>query len=152
MRITQMVKVTITPSFGMISSDYYFLQFMHQEFIRFGEVMYYFVVQLSEEEEPHNLAMISMTSLLDGEILEKSSGALRVCNFDSGKNLVVVEVTSIQGVVSLLPFPLMHGEKLLSDEKFFVIKDFGQELSVLTESATNLYDPDAEDPEENNDE
>ncbi|KAJ2929000.1 hypothetical protein H1R20_g8095, partial [Candolleomyces eurysporus] len=129
MRITRMVK------------------FEHEGVTRFGEVMYYFVIKLSEEQqEPYNLALISMASLLDDAILEKSSGALRACNFKSGENLVVTEVSSIQAVISLLPFPLMHGrDKLLSEDRFFVIEDFGRELSVLTESTTNLYDPEAED-------
>ncbi|KAJ2911365.1 hypothetical protein MD484_g9049, partial [Candolleomyces efflorescens] len=129
MRITRMVK------------------FEHDGAIRFGEVMYYFVAKVSHEQaEPYNLAMISMAGLLDDSTLEKSSGALRVCDFKSGENLVVVDVVSIHAVVSLLPFPLMEsGGPLLAESKFFVIEDFGRELSLLTESTTSLYDVQAED-------
>ncbi|KAF5331223.1 hypothetical protein D9611_013085 [Ephemerocybe angulata] len=127
------------------------VKFEHENLVRFGEVQYYFAMQLDNDEEVYHLAMISMASLLDQALLEKSSGSLRACNAPTGQDMVVVKVGSIQGVVSALPWPLMTGNKLLSDDRWLIIENFGRDLSVLTESTTQLYsEPLLEDEDDDN--
>lgn len=95
--------------------------------------------QLAGEELQH-LALVSLASPVDQALLLASSGALSACNFTSGHEPVVVKVQSIQSVVSMLPFPLMTGDKLMSDTRYFVIEDFGKAMSDLTDGAINLYE------------
>lgn len=71
---------------------------------------------------PTSLAMVSLCSEPDQEMLARSHNVLWVTTLESGKNMCCIPVTSITSVVSLLPFPDIPG-------KLFLFEDMGPDIT-----------------------
>lgn len=104
----------------------------------FGEVQYFFRADL--DEQIHGLALISMYGPPDPELLDQSSGALWVAQYQGNENLKVINIKSILTCIAMVPF--MDPP----DNRFFVCEKMGLEVAYLggaEEDIDNIHDPDA---------
>ncbi|KAH8981811.1 hypothetical protein EDB92DRAFT_1969673 [Lactarius akahatsu] len=109
--ITVKLRRTSCVEVGLLSSQIRFLvlidtmQIIHNNSTRIGNVQFYFCIRFGDTRHP--LAMISLFSPPDANILSDSSGTVYLCDPMTGpEGLLVVPVTSILSVVSM--FPDMH--------------------------------------------
>ena len=70
---------------------------------RFGEVYFFYRIHL-EEGEWRPVALISLYSTPDPDILETTSGVLVVCRYQGDDSLVLVEAQAIKSLIAMFPF------------------------------------------------
>lgn len=70
---------------------------------RFAEV-YFFYRICHEGDEWQPVALISLYSTPDPDILEMTSGVLAVCQYLGDDSLVLVEAQAIKSLIAMLPF------------------------------------------------
>ncbi|PCH42719.1 hypothetical protein WOLCODRAFT_86186 [Wolfiporia cocos MD-104 SS10] len=95
--------------------------------IEIGEVQYFFTLKLNTTLTA--LAIISLYSEPDKDLLEYSYNTLYSCECLETPRLVVVKVTSIMSVVGMLPHPERngpHGRDL--EGRFFLVEKLGLEI------------------------
>jgi hypothetical protein len=69
--------------------------------IRFAEARFYFRIG---DEVRRTLALVSLFSKPDEELLQHSHGVLTVCEYEPVARLVVIDFESISAVVGMVPF------------------------------------------------
>ncbi|KAM6491862.1 hypothetical protein JOM56_012721, partial [Amanita muscaria] len=69
----------------------------------YAEVQYFFRRSVCEQDRP--LAMVSRYSLPDHRLEQDSSGTLLVCRHLEKTKMLVIDVTAIEMVVGMVPFP-----------------------------------------------
>ncbi|KAF8971770.1 hypothetical protein BDZ97DRAFT_1650914, partial [Flammula alnicola] len=89
----------------------------------FAEVQYYFQAELAEQTE--TLALVSTYGPPNPQLLEESSGALLVCQYQGIASLEVISVKNIVSCVAMVPF------KNPEDGRFFVCEKTGLEVAFL---------------------
>ncbi|TFK26274.1 hypothetical protein FA15DRAFT_679681 [Coprinopsis marcescibilis] len=124
----------------------------------YGEVIYYFKYQFLDkcmypptDDVIHFLAMVSLCSPPDEEILRLSHTVLWKTHFIHGKRLTVVPISDIKSVVALIPFPKSPTQIAESDDKtqlfepeyYFVAEELGLDVCSLS-CSINLYEDDTE--------
>ena len=82
------------------------------------------------------LAVISVYSHPDSTLLLDSFGTLRVCKYLGKNHLFVIEATTIESVVGMIPFPLspreLEAEDLDTSRKFADCFYVAEKLSLAT--------------------
>jgi hypothetical protein len=77
------------------------------------------------------LALVTLYGPPDAELRAKSFDTLWVCKYGGDESLLVLDVKSIQSVVSMVPFlPHDHPEDA-SPDLFFVNQDLGLDVADL---------------------
>lgn len=79
------------------------LQVIYNNEERFGEVYYFYRISL-EGDLWQPVALISLYSTPDPDILETTSDILLVCRYQGDASLVLVEATAIKSLIAMVPF------------------------------------------------
>lgn len=74
--------------------------------------------------ETRTIAMISLYSIPDPVLIERSSGALVVCGYEGDPCLVVLDVKAIQSVVAMVPFT-QDDRMMENPDQYFVVEKPG---------------------------
>ena len=120
-RTDRMLKVR--PFHYMIWLLYDTAQITHQGTTRFCEARFYFRVGDGDVRE--TLALVSLYSVPDEAILERSYGTLTVCEYQDDAALTIVGVKSIEAVVGMVPF----GDQVEGhNPKYFLAEKLGLEV------------------------
>ena len=98
---------------------------MFQDRQRFGEVQFYFQGHVNERDT--SLALISLYSLPNQQLLDLSYNSLVVCTYQASHALVVVEVQSILSVVAMVPFT--HAN--IGEDLYYAVEKLGLEVASL---------------------
>jgi hypothetical protein len=103
----------------------------------FAEVEFFF--QLRFGEELHSLALVTMFSAPDQEVLESSSHAAYICHRGGTDTLTVVDVKAITAVVSMVPdFKVTEsGDIITPDNTYSLVEMSFIKLSSFVESDDN---------------
>ncbi|KAH7903077.1 hypothetical protein BJ138DRAFT_1138795 [Hygrophoropsis aurantiaca] len=91
-------------------------------FQAFGEVYFYFQIQLNQELK--TLALVSMYSPPDMAILKASSQTLYSCVHRGDGDLVLVEANTIESVVAMIPHKLPGS----AEDRFFLVEKPGLDV------------------------
>jgi hypothetical protein len=98
----------------------------------FAEVQYYFQMVVNDKEKA--LALVSIYSPLDRDILKESYNTLWVCTYCGDQALKVVDVKSIMAVISLPPLPGgPDGTFFLTEKPGLDVAHMGGRDEVLTD-------------------
>ncbi|TFK76581.1 hypothetical protein BDN72DRAFT_809271 [Pluteus cervinus] len=81
----------------------------NQDHPYFGEVQFFAFTEVVGQK--HALALVSVYSVPDAELLANSHNTLHVCRYAGHKKLRVIQVEAIESVVAMIPFPLKDEEK-----------------------------------------
>ncbi|KDQ10948.1 hypothetical protein BOTBODRAFT_115068 [Botryobasidium botryosum FD-172 SS1] len=104
------------------------VKFMQQNRCYFGEVQYYFIGEIRGTDRA--LALVSVYSDPDPDLLATSSETLRACKYRGNDSLCVIDVKSISSVVAMPPLTNYHssaGEYRMH----YVVEDFGLEVGAM---------------------
>ena len=112
-----------------------FLKFLTVLFIQLelaGELSFakvYFYLRLNIGQEEKTLALVSVYSPPDRELLEASYFTLWSCRYQGNMALKVVDVKTIVGVVAMV----LHGENFTGDTtgRFFVVEKPGLDVAHM---------------------
>jgi len=98
---------------------------------KFTEVQFFFHLQFAEEI--HNLAVVSIFSSPDQELLEHSFQAIYACHYQEDNALVAIDVKNINSVVSMVPYfkIAQDGEILMLHTEHFLVEKIGMEITAL---------------------
>ncbi|KAG1732805.1 hypothetical protein EDB19DRAFT_1591707, partial [Suillus lakei] len=91
--------------------------------IQFGEVQFYF--QINFNKTVKTLALISLYSMPDYELLRGSYHTLYSCTHQGNEALVIVEVFAIQAVIAMVPHKLPDNPELC----FFLVEKPGLNIA-----------------------
>ncbi len=96
-----------------------------------GEVKYFFRLQFGDTV--HTLALVSVFSPLDQELLELSHHAMYICHSSGIDALMVVDVKAITAVISMvLDFQVTaEGEIIIPDNRFSLVEAPFLKLAAL---------------------
>lgn len=97
------------------------LQVQYNGSPRIAEVQYFFQAEVQGVTKA--FALVSLYSPPDAPLLEKSSGALAVCNYKGQSNFKVIPTSSFRSVVAMVPYPA-GGE-----DDFFLVEKLGLEMA-----------------------
>ncbi|KAG2755621.1 hypothetical protein P692DRAFT_20869003 [Suillus brevipes Sb2] len=92
---------------------------------RFGEVRYFFECRVNPASPPEALAVISLYSTPDLELLRRSHHTFVSCVHQEDKELIAINVTSIQSVVTMIPHSL-NGQ-----QHFYMVEWPGADVTYL---------------------
>jgi hypothetical protein len=104
----------------------------------FGEIQYFF--QAICNDETVTLALVSLYSPPDTNLLTESYGTLWSCKYQGHDDLVVVDAKAILSVVAMVPLPFPLGDIEIdteqdtdseSGEYFFVVEKPGLEVFAM---------------------
>ncbi|KZT02196.1 uncharacterized protein LAESUDRAFT_662285 [Laetiporus sulphureus 93-53] len=102
--------------------------YVWDSFIRFAEVQYYFCA--SVQRQMVILAMVSMYSQPDSDLLERSHNMVWVFKYPESLSLRVVEVKNIVSVVAMIPVPHSLGMPQ-NGQYFFLVEKPGLDVAWL---------------------
>ncbi|EIN08667.1 hypothetical protein PUNSTDRAFT_69002, partial [Punctularia strigosozonata HHB-11173 SS5] len=101
----------------------------HTDSIQYGETRYFFRAKMPNGTV-HGLAMLSLYSQPDAELLEASSGVLWSCDHLGDDGLVGVDVCNILAVVAMVPdWPSREEDR--GDDRFFLVEKPGLDVGFL---------------------
>lgn len=109
--------------------------------VEFGDVRYYFRFDINNDIT-RTLAVISLYSRPDPELLATSSSTLWSCRHQGDTTIVVVDVKCIIAVVAVVP----HSTELLGrdwEDSVFVVEKPGLDVSIMAGVAEEI--PEEED-------
>ncbi len=97
----------------------------------FAEVLYYF--QLRFEHTRYTLALVSIYSPPDAELLRESSETVYSCEHQGDTGLRAVFVSDIAAVVAMVPlFDVTgEGEVIIPENRYFLVEKPGLDVAVL---------------------
>jgi hypothetical protein len=107
---------------------------------QFGEVKFYFRVSVSNREI-ETLALVSLYSPPDQDLLEASSQALWACQYLGDESLCVINVKTIISVVAIVPLPHSGQPKGM-----FVVEKLGLDVAEMGGSLDEDLDETARAP------
>src|ERR1700712_4325993 len=105
--------------------------------MQFGEIQYFFIVEIGGEEVA--LAMVSIYSAPDLELLEKSFHTVYVCRYQGQEALQAVPVQQIVSVVAMVP---LHPQ---DPNVVYLMEKPGLDMDVLASKDENVEDLDVDD-------
>ena len=116
------------------------LQIRREGGICIGNVQFYFYICFGKAQHP--LAMVSLFSLPDTEVLSDSSGTVYLCKpLSAPEGLVVLPVTAILSVVSMFPEMRVSEDGVISETgKFSLMRHAFIELAHFSDGG--LFDDD----------
>lgn len=91
--------------------------------MHFGQVQYFFQLKLNGQKE--TVALVSVYTAPDPQLLEKSSNTLMVCRYLGDAALKIILVKKIASCIAMVPF---HDP---ADDHFFVCKKIGLEMAHM---------------------
>ena len=107
----------------------------------FGEVQYFFQAILDDPDTTVTLALISLHSPPDNDILVESHGTVWAAKYQGRNNLIVIDAKAILSVVAMVPLPFPRGDIELDNEQpdadsedgdyFFVAEKPGLEIFTM---------------------
>jgi hypothetical protein len=104
--------------------------------IEFAEVQFFFRARIEEEDK--TLALVSLYSEPDAELLEESYNTVWSCKYQGDDKLEVVDAKSISSVVAMVPLPIDDNEGSSSgddrdsdDISYFVVEKLGLDVSSM---------------------
>lgn len=101
------------------------LQILHCGVVHLAEVHFYFTRSFGGNDNLRTLALVSLYSLPNAYLLQKSHNTLAVCRHRGWDALVVIDVGSILSVVAMAPFPfLVDGQ----GDQYFLIEKIGLDI------------------------
>ncbi|CDO78241.1 hypothetical protein BN946_scf184571.g4 [Trametes cinnabarina] len=115
---------------------------------RLAEVCYFFVG--SALDNVFSLAMISLFSAPDQDILRDSLGVVCACSYEGTSSREVIDVKDIVAVVAMVPLPMTRDEEQAPHaadryaKRFFLVEKPGLEIAYLSGS-TESDEPDTAD-------
>ncbi|KAG1866731.1 hypothetical protein F4604DRAFT_1544036, partial [Suillus subluteus] len=89
---------------------------------RFGEVQYFFECRVNPASPPEALAVISLYSTPDHELLRCSHHTFVSCVHQEDEELIAINVTSIQSVVAMIPH-FLNGQ-----QHFYMVEQPGADV------------------------
>ena len=89
-----------------------------------AEVQYFFEIAIQNAKVP--VALVSKYSAPDQTLLEKSSGALVLCDYLGQGALEVIPIKFIQATVAMVPYP--HTPQR---NRFFLVERMGLDIAFL---------------------
>lgn len=89
---------------------------------KFAEIQYFFLVEIGSCKQA--VALVSVFSEPDKDLLQKSSGALTVCRYEGSRSLKIIDAKCIKSVVAMVPFWHTTSDK----SRYFLIEKFGLEI------------------------
>ena len=95
-----------------------------EEGYKVAEVQFFFQVKLQGVDT--TVALVANYSAPDATLMEKSSGALAVCQFLGQQSLEVIKIEFIHSVVGMVPYP--HTEV---QDCFFLVERMGYDIAYL---------------------
>ena len=124
MRCARNIKVRSIRSITSSLSNGVPTQVVHEDKERFGEVYFFYRIG-TEGDQRRPVALISLYSTPDPDLLEVSSGTLLVCRYFGDGSLILVEAQAIKSVIATVPFiekseggrPRCHRGRFFVDEK-----------------------------------
>ncbi len=93
----------------------------------FAEVLYYF--RCRQQNVVHTLAVISVYSQPDPQLLEASHGAFVSCKYLGDDSIQVIDVSQIHSVVAMIPHKLEKHE--VGDMHYFLVERPGLDVVRL---------------------
>ena len=131
-RCSRNVKVLLIWSMIASLPDGFFLQLTYGDKERFGEVYFFYRISV-EGDQWMPVALISLYSIPDPDLLKISSNTLLACRYHGDASLVLVKAESIKSVVAMVP--LMEkpegGRPRCHKGRFFVVEKPGLSLVEL---------------------
>ena len=114
-------------------------QLIHNGTMCIGNVRFYFCIRFGDTWHP--LALVSLFSLSDANILSDSSSTVYLCERLAGpEGLVIMPVTSILSVVSMFPEMQVTQDGHIETGKFSLMRHAYIELAPLSDGG--LFDDD----------
>ena len=131
MRCARNVKVRIRVPLDSASQGI-FLKVIYNDEERFGEVYFFYRISI-EGDRWRPVALISLYSAPDHDLLKISSDTLLVCRYHGDDTLILVEAQAIKSVVAMVPFmEKPEGSELRRHNgRFFVVEKPGLSLAEL---------------------
>jgi hypothetical protein len=107
---------------------------LHDE-VRIAEV--YFFIHLRHEGEELGLALVSLYSEPDSELLRISHGTLWSCEHQGDLALKFIDVRAIKSVVAMIPHsPVIRGQE--APDRFFLVEKPGFDVALIAGSEENI--------------
>lgn len=105
---------------------------MYENKERFGEVYFFYRIHIRGDQW-RPVALVSLYSAPDPDLLEISSGTLLVCRYHGDESLILVDAHAIKSVVAMVPFMerLGNGRQRCHEGRFFVVEKPGLSLAEL---------------------
>ena len=99
---------------------------------RFGEVVFFYRISIGEDQWMP-VALLSLYSAPDPNLLKISFNTLLVCHYRGDDNLALVKAQSIKSVVAMVPFMEKPegGQPRRHNGRFFVVEKPGLSLTEL---------------------
>ncbi|KZT23107.1 hypothetical protein NEOLEDRAFT_1034185, partial [Neolentinus lepideus HHB14362 ss-1] len=99
------------------------IKFLHREEQRFGEVLYYLLLTINEDEPPVPMAMVLPFSAPEPTLLQRSSTTFKLCTKLSNQSLMLVSIKAIMSVVAAVPYKTVTRDH--ADNRWYVAEKPG---------------------------
>jgi hypothetical protein len=98
---------------------------------KFAEVQYFFRLRFAEEI--HNLAVVSVFSPPDQELLNCSFQTVYACHYRGDNILKAIDVKTIESVVSMIPYFRIttEGAIVVPDTEHFLVEKLSMAITAL---------------------
>ncbi|KAK1234064.1 hypothetical protein PQX77_002739 [Marasmius sp. AFHP31] len=123
------------------------VKFEHDGRIRYGEVHYFFLLRFGVSIG-YPLAMVSVFSEPDQDLLKRSHGTVHLCNYEGHAAMMVIGVKEIKALVAMVPdFQISEEDEMVfaPDNRYFLVEKpsiQGQEFCGLGDLALGQEDDD----------
>jgi len=131
-RCARNVKVCVYLISSWFSFQWHPLQVIYEDKEQFGEVHFFYRISIGIDQW-RPVALISLYSPPDPDLLKISSDTLLVCKYQGDDSLILVEAQAIKSVIAMVPFMEKpeDGSPRYHDGRFFVVEMPGQSLAEL---------------------
>ncbi|KAK1219476.1 hypothetical protein PQX77_017806 [Marasmius sp. AFHP31] len=124
---------------------------------RYGEVHYFFLLQFGVSVR-YPLAMVSVFSDPDSDLLKRSHGTVHLCDYGGQAAMIVIGVKQIKALVAMVPdFQISVDDEIVSApaNRYFLVEKpsiQGQEFCSLGDLSLGREDDDDDEMDENEEE
>ncbi|KAJ7023772.1 hypothetical protein C8F04DRAFT_1193189 [Mycena alexandri] len=107
------------------------VKYLYDKEVRYGEVQFFFQATINKTGKEHSLALVSVYSDPDPEILEESYGTVIQCDYFGEEALDVIAIGDIQAGVAMIPI----GE----DGAYFVAEKLGLDIDTMAGTEEDMH-------------